>query len=47
MMDGNGVYHWPDGRKYEGEYQMGHKQGYGTVYWKDGKKYTGYWKNNK
>ena len=38
-----GVYTWPDGRKYEGEYKEDLKHGYGTYVWPGGKKYEGYW----
>jgi len=32
-MDGHGVFEWPDGRKYEGEYSDDKKEGQGTFYW--------------
>lgn len=40
-MHGNGVLIWPDGRRYQGEYQNDKKHGYGEFYWKDGKIYKG------
>ena len=43
-MHGKGVYKWPDGRKYEGEYHMDKKEGYGVYYWPDGRIHDGYWK---
>ena len=46
-MEGYGVFEWPDGRKYEGEYKDDKKEGYGTFYWPDGRKYTGAWLNGK
>ena len=46
-MDGKGVFTWPDGRKYEGEYKNDKKEGYGTFKWKEGRKYVGSWKNGK
>jgi hypothetical protein len=46
-MDGKGVFIWPDGRKYEGEYKDDKKEGYGEFEWDGGKKYKGYWKNGK
>ena len=42
-MEGYGVFEWPDGRKYEGEYIDDLKEGQGTFYWPDGRKYTGAW----
>jgi len=36
-MSGNGLFYWPDGRKYEGEYFEDKKEGYGVFSWPDGK----------
>ena len=38
---------WSDGRRYEGEFKNGIKDGEGTFEWPNGKKYIGTWKNNK
>jgi hypothetical protein len=46
-MDGRGVFIWPDGRRYEGEYLEDKKAGFGTFYWPDGRKYMGQWQNGK
>ena len=46
-MDGKGIFTWPDGRKYEGDYKDDKKEGYGIFEWNDGKKYRGYWLNGK
>ena len=46
-MEGHGVFVWPDGRKYEGDYMEDKKEGRGTFYWPDGRKYEGDWKNGK
>ena len=46
-MDGKGVFTWPDGRRYEGEYKDDKKEGYGEFEWDGGKKYKGFWKNGK
>ena len=46
-MDGKGVFTWPDGRRYEGEYKDDKKEGYGIFEWTNGKKYRGYWHNGK
>lgn len=32
-MDGEGVFTWPDNRKYMGEYVDDKKEGYGTFEW--------------
>lgn len=40
-MSGKGVFLWPDGRKYEGDYKNDVKEGYGRLEWPDGKIYEG------
>lgn len=35
-MHGNGKYEWPDGRKYDGQYEDDLKHGYGVFTWPDG-----------
>jgi hypothetical protein len=42
-----GIYSWPDGRKYEGEYLDDKKDGFGIFTFADGKKYEGYWVDGK
>lgn len=42
-MQGRGVFTWPDGRHYEGQYFDDKKHGYGVFTWPDGKKYEGSW----
>jgi hypothetical protein len=32
-MDGEGVFKWPDGRKYQGQYKDDKKDGYGIFEW--------------
>jgi hypothetical protein len=44
-MHGQGVFIWPDGRKYEGEYQNNKKNGRGVFSWKEGKAITCMWKD--
>ena len=44
-MHGKGVYAWPDGRSYKGEYYMDKKEGYGVFCWPDNSEYRGFWKN--
>lgn len=46
-MEGSGVFTWPDGRKYDGEYIDDKKEGHGIFFWPDGRKYEGGWKNGK
>ena len=46
-MDGKGIFTWPDGRRFEGEYKEDKKEGYGELEWNKGKKYKGNWKNGK
>ena len=36
-----GVYIWPDGRRYEGNYFKNKKSGHGIFYWPNGCKYEG------
>ena len=42
-MHGSGVFIWPDGRKYIGDYQTDQKHGQGKFIWADGKKFNGGW----
>mmetsp|Transcript_8568 Transcript_8568/g.8523 ORF Transcript_8568/g.8523 Transcript_8568/m.8523 type:complete len:86 (-) Transcript_8568:9-266(-) len=46
-MHGSGVFTWPDGRKYDGEYENDEKSGHGVFTWPEGKIYDGEWKNGK
>lgn len=46
-MHGSGIFTWPDGRKYEGEYSNDKKHGIGTYTWSDDKKYEGQWIDGK
>ena len=46
-MQGNGVFTWTDGRRYEGEYFEDKKHGHGIFYWPDNRNYNGSWKNGK
>lgn len=36
-MQGYGVFHWPDGKRYEGYYANDKKEGFGCYYWPDGR----------
>ena len=46
-MDGEGLFMWADGRKYNGQYKEDKKHGYGVFEWPDGRKYKGEWDNGK
>jgi hypothetical protein len=46
-MEGKGVESWADGRRYEGDYKGGKKDGEGTFYWPNGQIYIGSWRNGK
>lgn len=37
---------WPDGSKYEGNFEGGKKQGKGKFVWADGSSYEGEFKDN-
>jgi len=41
MMDGKGIFYWPDGRQYDGLYIEAEKHGYGVMSWPDGREYSG------
>jgi len=45
--NGPGLYGWPDGSNYNGNFSNGKFHGQGTYSWVDGKKYTGGFKNDK
>jgi len=40
-MEGQGIFTWVDGRKYEGDYLDDKKHGYGKFTWPDGRVYKG------
>ena len=46
-MNGIGLYSWPNGRKYRGEFKNNLKHGHGEYTQADGKKYIGAWVNDK
>lgn len=46
VTNGYGVFTWPDGRRYEGEWRKGKENGYGILSWPDGRRYEGHWNNN-
>ena len=46
-MEGRGIETWNDGRRYEGDFKNGKKDGEGTFEWPTGIKYIGSWINGK
>ena len=46
-MEGKGVFIWPNGRRYTGEYKNDLKDGYGEFEWEDKRMYKGMWKEGK
>ncbi len=46
-MHGKGIYSWPDGRSYNGEYENDRKSGFGVYTWADGRQYSGAWSAGK
>ena len=46
-MHGKGLYKWPDGNQYEGDYIYGIKEGFGEFKWADGRVYKGPFKKGK
>ena len=47
MMHGKGIYNWPDGRKYDGQFVNDKREGFGLFTWADGRKYEGHWVDGK
>ena len=46
-MDGKGIYKWPEGVEYNGDYVNGIKEGFGIFKWTDGKIFEGPFGNGK
>ncbi len=46
-MDGKGIYYYPNGQKYEGEWKNGQRNGKGIMYFPDGEEKKQYWKDGK
>ena len=42
-MEGKGIEIWADGKRYEGDFKGGKKDGQGTFEWPNGNKYIGSW----
>jgi hypothetical protein len=42
-MHGEGVFSWPDGKQYSGNYVNDLKQGFGVFEWPGDKRYEGEW----
>lgn len=46
-MHGKGLYKWPDGGEYYGEYKNNTKEGFGKFKWSNGKIYEGPFLNGR
>jgi hypothetical protein len=46
-MHGKGLFKWPDGTEYEGDYVNNLREGLGEYRWKNGKKFKGMFKGGK
>lgn len=46
-MHGKGIYKWPDGGEYLGEYINNIKEGFGKFKWPNGKEFEGYFHDGK
>jgi hypothetical protein len=46
-MDGKGLFQWPDGRVYFGQFRAGQKQGKGMYMWPNGQYYEGDFKEDE
>ena len=45
MRNGQGIYRWPNGNVYEGEFVDDLREGEGTMSWVGGETYVGTWKD--
>ena len=45
-MEGQGNYTWPNGKKYEGEWKDGKKDGKGIILYEDGSKMEGVFRDD-
>ena len=46
-IEGNGVYNWNDGRKFDGQWKQNKMEGKGVFTWSDGRKYIGDYLDDK
>ena len=46
-IEGRGIESWNDGRKYEGDFKNGKKDGEGTFTWANGTMYIGSWRDDR
>ncbi len=45
MKEGVGVFCWPEGRRYEGNFSQDRRHGFGIMLWPNGRWYAGYWRD--
>jgi 1-phosphatidylinositol-4-phosphate 5-kinase len=45
--NGEGIYLWPNGNQYIGNWKDGKRSGQGSYYWTDGSEYIGQWENGQ
>ena len=46
-MEGKGLFKWPDGNEYEGNYVKGIREGFGKFTWSNGNSFKGVFKKGK
>ena len=46
MVEGQGIYYWKNGNRYEDDFKNGLSDGKGIMYYNDGTIKKGIWKNN-
>jgi hypothetical protein len=44
MKEGLGVFCWPEGRRYEGNFSQDRRNGFGIMMWPNGRWYAGFWR---